>query len=166
MALALGLSTAFPQRNFLVMLTFGVVLFSLLLQGLTIEPLLRALHLTEPPKEAEYQRLTGELLVGRAGLAELTQLRVQGIAAPQGCEAVEQEFQQRIERLSEQIGQLHHSNEALLRQQVEEVRRRTLLAEKSALQASAREGVLASEDLHPLEQKIDAQLAEMQCRAE
>ena len=60
MAPALGLSMAFPYRNLLVMLTFGVVLFSLLVQGLTIESLLRGLRLTEQRKEAEYQRLQGE----------------------------------------------------------------------------------------------------------
>jgi len=166
MALALGLSMSFPHRDFLVMLTFGVVLFSLLVQGLTIESLLRALRLTEQPKTAEYHRLTGELLGVRAGLVELAQLRDQGAAAPQVCEAVEQEFQQRVERISAQIAQLHLSNETLFHQQVDEVRRRALLAEKSALQTSAREGVIAAEDLHPLEEKIDAQLAEIDCRAE
>lgn len=166
MALALGLSMAFPYRNLLVMLTFGVVLFSLLVQGLTIESLLRGLRLTEQRKEAEYQRLQGELMGVRAALEELEQLRRHGLAAPQVCEPVERELNGQLERLAADIAQLHLSNEALFRRQVDEVRRRALLAEKSALRASAREGILATEDLHPLEERIDAQLAEMEYRAE
>ena len=46
MALALGLSGAFPYRETLVAATFGVVLFSLLVQGLTLGPLLKLLALT------------------------------------------------------------------------------------------------------------------------
>lgn len=166
MALALGLSMSFPHRNFLVALTFGVVLFSLLVQGLSLESMLRALRLTEPRKEAEYQRLAGELLGVRAALEEVQRLRNHGLAAPQVCGPVEQDLQNQLARLSGEIDQLHMSNEALFRQQVTEVRRRALLAEKSALQASAREGVVASEDLRSLEERINAQLADIECRSE
>lgn len=51
MALVLALEPKFPQRDSLVAATFGVVLFSLLAQGLTIGPLLRRLGLTETRTE-------------------------------------------------------------------------------------------------------------------
>jgi hypothetical protein len=41
LALALSLSSAFPYREQILNLTFGVVIFSLLVQGLTIKPLLK-----------------------------------------------------------------------------------------------------------------------------
>ena len=46
MALAMGLAPDFPFRAQVVTATFGAVLFSLLVQGLTIGPLLRRLKLT------------------------------------------------------------------------------------------------------------------------
>ncbi|HTT34115.1 MAG TPA: Na+/H+ antiporter [Methylomirabilota bacterium] len=45
LALALSLSSAFPYREQILNLTFGVVIFSILVQGLTLKPLLRVLRL-------------------------------------------------------------------------------------------------------------------------
>jgi Na+:H+ antiporter len=45
LALALSLTTAFPYREQILNLTFGVVIFSILVQGLTIKPLVRILKL-------------------------------------------------------------------------------------------------------------------------
>ena len=51
LALALSLTSAFPYREQLLNLTFGVVIFSIVAQGLTIKPLLRILRLADgyPP---------------------------------------------------------------------------------------------------------------------
>jgi hypothetical protein len=45
LALALSLNTAFPYREQILNLTFGVVIFSIVVQGLTIKPLVRILKL-------------------------------------------------------------------------------------------------------------------------
>jgi len=45
LALALSLTTALPYRDQILNLTFGVVIFSILVQGLTIKPLVRILKL-------------------------------------------------------------------------------------------------------------------------
>jgi CPA1 family monovalent cation:H+ antiporter len=45
MALVLGLDPALPFRSLLINMTFAVVLFSLVVQGLTIKPLLQRLGL-------------------------------------------------------------------------------------------------------------------------
>jgi CPA1 family monovalent cation:H+ antiporter len=47
MVLALSLPADFPQRNLLIAMTFGVVVLSILLQGLTIAPMLRRLNIRE-----------------------------------------------------------------------------------------------------------------------
>jgi CPA1 family monovalent cation:H+ antiporter len=45
MVLALALPESFPHREMILNTTFGVVLLTLLVQGLTIRPLVRALRL-------------------------------------------------------------------------------------------------------------------------
>ena len=45
LALALSLNSAFPYREQILNLTFGVVIFSIVIQGLTIKPLVRVLRL-------------------------------------------------------------------------------------------------------------------------
>jgi CPA1 family monovalent cation:H+ antiporter len=47
LALALSLDSTFPYRDRILDLTFGVVVFSILVQGLTTKPLLRVLGLAE-----------------------------------------------------------------------------------------------------------------------
>ena len=47
LALALSLDNTFPSRDRLLDLTFGVVVFSILAQGLTMKPLLRVLGLAD-----------------------------------------------------------------------------------------------------------------------
>jgi monovalent cation:H+ antiporter, CPA1 family len=53
MVLALGLAADFPHRDLVVTMTFGVVIVSILLQGLTMAPLLRRLGLARPPAHSE-----------------------------------------------------------------------------------------------------------------
>jgi Na+:H+ antiporter len=50
LALALSLDNPFPYRDRILDLTFGVVVFSILIQGLTIKPLLKVLGLAREPK--------------------------------------------------------------------------------------------------------------------
>lgn len=47
LALALSLDNTFPYRDRILDLTFGVVVFSTLIQGLTTKPLLRALGIAD-----------------------------------------------------------------------------------------------------------------------
>ena len=53
LALALSLDSNFPERSRILDLTFGVVVFSILVQGLTIKPLLRLLKLADEPSGTE-----------------------------------------------------------------------------------------------------------------
>ena len=69
MALALSLPLNFPEREALINLTFGVVLFTLLVPGLTVEPLVRLLGMA--PKQdtlTQYQRFVSNSRFQIAGI--------------------------------------------------------------------------------------------------
>jgi CPA1 family monovalent cation:H+ antiporter len=53
LALALSLDSTRPERRQVLDLTFGVVVFSILVQGLTIKPLLKMLGLADGAKWTE-----------------------------------------------------------------------------------------------------------------
>lgn len=53
LALALSLDSTFPERDRVLDMTFGVVVFSILTQGLTIKPLLRVLKLADGDAAAQ-----------------------------------------------------------------------------------------------------------------
>ena len=71
MVLVLSLPEAFEHRDFLITVTYGVVLISILLQGLTMGPLLNAMGII-PGKQGHvaYEMARGELRAATAALDE------------------------------------------------------------------------------------------------
>jgi CPA1 family monovalent cation:H+ antiporter len=70
LAAAMALPSAFPYRDLIVLIAFSVVLGTLVLQGLTLKPLLRALHFDDDdPIGRELSAARARAL--RAGLATL-----------------------------------------------------------------------------------------------
>jgi CPA1 family monovalent cation:H+ antiporter len=162
MALVLGLPPNFPQRSTLVVLAFGVVLFSLLAQGLSIGPLLKWLGLTQGRSEAaDYQRLAGEITACQAAIREVDRMQASGLFSRPVAEEVKKDYTKRREELETQIEALHLSDEALKERQTGEARRVALLAEKSALLDAQRNGLLDEADYRELIERIDARLAEI-----
>ena len=70
LAAALALPTAFPYRNLILLTAFAVVLGTLLIQGLTLKPLLRALDLRDDDPVGRELRAARERALG-AGLESL-----------------------------------------------------------------------------------------------
>jgi CPA1 family monovalent cation:H+ antiporter len=70
LAAALALPAAFPQRDLIVLSAFAVVLGTLVIQGLTLKPLLRVLHVQDDdPVAQEVRSAQGRAL--RAAIASL-----------------------------------------------------------------------------------------------
>ena len=70
LAAALALPSAFPYRDLIVLTAFSVVLGTLVIQGLTLKPLLRALDLHDDDPVGRELRAARERAL-RAGLASL-----------------------------------------------------------------------------------------------
>jgi CPA1 family monovalent cation:H+ antiporter len=82
-ALVLSLPTVLPGRSDLVVMVFGAVIFSLLVQGLTIAPLLKRLRLRPEPGPMTYELLQGRLLAETAAITKLDDLRSRGMVVEQ-----------------------------------------------------------------------------------
>ena len=76
-ALALPLTTdageAFPNRNLIIFLTFGVIFATLVLQGLTLEPLIRVLDLDDGGV-GEHEEAKARIRAAEAALQRLDEL--------------------------------------------------------------------------------------------
>jgi CPA1 family monovalent cation:H+ antiporter len=163
LALALGLPREFPYRDQFVAAAFGVVLFSLLVQGLTVGPLLRRLGLAQSRTlQSEYRRLASERMACQAALQELERLWVQEAFPNWSIQALVAEYRERWEELGRQIEGLHIEDLARDQEQDAELRRLALLTEKSMLQEAERRGWLDEEDWRNLVQRIDTQLVALQ----
>jgi Na+/H+ antiporter len=77
-ALALPLHTdagaAFPQRNLIIFLAFSVILFTLVVQGLTLPWLLRRLRVCDDGREEEDEEVLARLHASAAALERLEEL--------------------------------------------------------------------------------------------
>ncbi|MDD3270301.1 MAG: Na+/H+ antiporter [Syntrophomonadaceae bacterium] len=159
MALVLGLGQSFPERNQLVLLTFGVVLFSLLAQGLSIKTLLQRLGLGKKRSiKSEYGRLSSEILAGESVLEELAKLRNRKTLSDQVYETLAGEYSQHLDNMGKEIESLRSSEPQLLRTQEIEARILALMVEKSVLKEAERNGLLEEEDLQQLVSRIDRDL--------
>ena len=102
-ALAVPLTTdagdAFPDRNLILFLTFSAVLGTLVLQGLTLEPLIKSLRLKGDEEEDTLTELNARLEATYAALQRLDQLR-DGEGAPSSDqeERMRKYYEDRIRR--------------------------------------------------------------------
>ena len=158
-ALALPAATAagtpFPFRDEILVLTFAVILSTLVLQGLTLTPLIRVLHLgADQTLELEEAHARGE--AAGAALAKLDQLASDSEPAREQIERLRAMYTQRVQRSSPiRVGE--DDGSARARAAFRRLRHETLNAERRVLIALRDRGVISDEILHRLEQELDVE---------
>jgi monovalent cation/hydrogen antiporter len=156
-ALALPLTTAagtpFPARDEIVVLTFAVILATLVLQGLTLGPLIRWLRLADDATlELEEARARQE--AARAALARLDDLAQGPAASREDIGQMQTLYTQRVQRASS-IDPGAGAEAARAQAARRRLRHETLSAERRALIALRDQGVISDDVLHRLEQELD-----------
>jgi CPA1 family monovalent cation:H+ antiporter len=151
LALALTLSGEVFGVEFvrqMQVMTFGVVLFTLLVQGTTIEALIRRLGLAEkPPHLLEHQRRQASLFTKRAGLNEMNRLRNEGMLFRDIWEAMRAVYQKEIDRSKIEIRDHLEDHPELEQDLFLQARSDALRAERSAI-TDAMQRDLISEHVH------------------
>ena len=155
-ALALSLPAAIDDRPQLLAMTFAVVLFTILVQAISISGLLSRLGLTQEAKQpAEYERIQGQLLAIRSAIGYIDRLYRDGALIPTAYTTVKAELTAREEHVSSQIDELLASQPDLREQIVSLARIEALRAERIALDDLSREGILGEEALIELQAELD-----------
>lgn len=143
MVLALGLPRDFPHRDLLITMTFGVVLLSILCQGLSMAPLLRRLGLVGTSRDRmAYDRERILLESAEAALVEVDRMARTRFASPEALDTVRGEYRERIEGAEARLRTLHPRSEQLRADELKRARRQLLLVEKEHLIDAARRGTL------------------------
>ena len=147
----------------LQVMTFGVVLFTLLVQGLSIEHLIRRLGLAAKPAERiEQQRRQARIYAQQAGLDELERLHGQGILFRDLYEAMADLYKGELARDSEELRDHLRRYPELETDMYIRARADTLQAERSALQDAARRGFISNEVLAELSAEVNEHLAALE----
>jgi CPA1 family monovalent cation:H+ antiporter len=147
----------------LPVMTFGVVLFTLLVQGLSIERLIKRLGLAAKPEErTEQQRRQARIYAQQAGLDELARLHEQGVLFSDLYESMAGLYRGELARDREQLSDHLRRHPELETDMYLQARADTLRAERSALQDAARRGLIADEVLTELTGEINDHLAALE----
>ncbi len=163
MVLALSLPMDFQHRELLLSMTFGVVILSILLQGLTITPLLRGLGIMRGRQDRTLYELTrGKLQAAHAALAEIDQMSKlhftnQGVLANLG-----REYKQRIERGVATLDELPFDKRQLRAEELNRAQRHLQSVEKDAVIDAFHRGLISQAVQEKLLADIDAQLLRLE----
>jgi CPA1 family monovalent cation:H+ antiporter len=149
--------------NEMRIMTFGVVLFTLVVQGTTIEKLIKNLKLAEKPQQrVVQQRLQANIYAKRAGKQELDRLHDDDILFPEIWKAMGEIYEVEIEKAREALNTHLHAYPELEQEVFLQAREDVLKAERAAISSAAREGFLSDELHHKMIKEMDNHLAALE----
>jgi len=141
LALALSLEPAFPYRSELLTWTFGVVAFSLVVQGLTIKPLLRLLGMNTTAENA-YDRAQTRQIALSSLREELDELLKSHALSPLLHARLRRALDADIEQTDAEIG-TYTEDTTRASGELAAACRRLLAAEQGAIQRAVHEGLVS-----------------------
>ncbi len=156
---------AVPERPTIIVMTFGIVVFTLLVQGLTIRPLVARLGLSGTDHSAHllaFEGLQGQLVATQAARRALKDLADAGEIAPNVFAQVSHAYEERGVRLREALEGLNVSASEIRAEQVIVARRKALQAEKDALLSLRKRGTLTGSVHRALNADIDRRLLRLE----
>jgi len=160
LALALSLPVAFADRGLLRAMTFGVLLFTLLVQGTTMQPLLRQLRLlARGDGNHEYERRHGRFLALGAARDHLAHLHEQGLLTDDTWARLTPDLDTRLAAAREAEQQLLRERPALRAAAWQDAKREGLRAERVALVELHSVGVISETVYAELVTTVDTALA-------
>src|SRR5262249_25953434 len=146
MVLALSLPSTLAPRGDLLTIAFGVVLLSLVLQGMTLGPLVRRLRIsTLSEVRRAFEREQVRVIRGRAAQGELGRLLEAGVISRSLHERMKARYQVAIANAERALRELGTDNQAHWDRLLAETHQRLLLVEKAAIARAMREGLVSDE---------------------
>jgi monovalent cation:H+ antiporter, CPA1 family len=145
LALALSLGRDFPHRETILPLTFGVVAFSIILQGLTIGPLIRLLGLSSMDTEDKFALARVRQVAVSARRTELDTLLRTGVISQPVYEQFRSELDDQAAALQARVAELYSGDSSRAQSELQTARMRLAAAEQSSIQAAVRAGFISTQ---------------------
>ena len=154
--------TPFPGRDLILLLTFCVIFGTLVLQGLTLNPLVRWLKIADDHVPEKEERLA-RLKANEAALARIEEMGSSSQARPESVERLRSEYADRIRQLSKDASH-EESVRRLFSRDFEELAREALETERDTVIALRNEESINDEVLRRIQHDIDLAEARLQRR--
>jgi len=157
-ALAIPLTTdagaPFPQRDLLIFLTFAVIFFTLVVQGLSLPMLIRRLGVTSDGTE-QTEELRARLVATKAALAQLDELEAEEWTRNDTVDRMRRLYEYRKRRFAARAGKIEddgYEDRSLAYQQMVQT---VLAAQRDALIQLRRDGELSNEIMNRVFRELD-----------
>jgi CPA1 family monovalent cation:H+ antiporter len=163
-ALALPLHTdagnPFPQRDLIIFLTFGVIFATLVLQGLTLEPLIRALDLDDGGI-GEKEEAKARIRAAEAALERLDELVEEDWVRADTAERMRGLYGFRQERFRSRYDPDGDGSVEEQSQNYQRLRRELLDAEREAVTELRRQGTIGDDVMRRVVRDLDLEDARL-----
>ncbi len=163
LALVLSLPANFEQRELLQIMAFGVVLFTLLGQGTSMQFLLKKLKLIDRSDTTEeYERRYAQLLTSRSARLKIGEMQNNGLISPKTSQQLRDEFDQQVKSSSESLQELLDREPHLQEEELKETRKEALRAQRGTLLNLQTSGLISdevySEMIGQIDQRLDSEI--------
>ncbi len=166
LALSIPISLAngqpFPNRDLLQVMTFGVIIFSLLVQALTMKPLLNKLGmLSRAHVHDELEIIAVRKGMTSAAIAEVERLGRSGDLSAQKAAELSESLRERLVTLDDDMRALHLRDEDLRTEHLRSIKRRLFQIEKNVVQQRFQDGLIGEEPMRHLLAELDGELSSL-----
>jgi CPA1 family monovalent cation:H+ antiporter len=157
LALAISLPASLgPLRNDIQSMAFGVVLFTLLFQGLTMRPLIRKMGLIKRQEnQDEYERRHARSVMSKAAYDRLETMQRNGILSEHVWESLESILREHTANTAKAVRNIMLENPVVEIEEYDTARREALIQQRSTLSTLLRDGIISEEIFSELAAEID-----------
>lgn len=168
-ALALSLPLDLPGREQLIAIVLGIVLLSLVGQGVTLPWVVQRLQLTyRSESQQKIEELQAQLMTAKAAQDELDGLFKSGVLPKAVYEEMRAAYQVRVASSEKALRDIYNQRPERSpdtrsdRTKLDAIRRQLLLAEKGALNDALRRRILSEEVVHERIKTLNQQLLKLE----
>ncbi|HTX79352.1 MAG TPA: Na+/H+ antiporter [Longilinea sp.] len=160
LALALSLAMDIPSRAQLQAMAFGVVLFTLLVEGLTMRPLVQKSGLIfNKPAQQNYEKLHARVIALRSAKTRLERLNRDGLVSDYTWHTIQSAIAKQQENLTSQMHAVLESEPELHEDELSDTYRESLRTQRSALATLFHDNLISEETYEILVSEVDGLLA-------
>lgn len=144
LALVLSLDRTFPGRDQMLALTFGVVAFSIIVQGFTISPMVRSLRIVSPEEDAQALARVEQIAISDAR-AELEDLLKTNAVSRIVYEILRRDLESRLHRVTVDLDAMQSKESSWKQSEMVAARIRLLATERSSIEQAVHDGAITSQ---------------------
>jgi CPA1 family monovalent cation:H+ antiporter len=152
--LTLGDGSRFPQRDLILFLTFAVIFFTLVVQGLTLPALIRRLGADDGNPDTD-EEIRARLVASKAAIAQIDALAAEDWTREDTAERMRGMYEYRAHRFAARLGKVEDDGYEDRTLAYQQMIRQVLQAQREALVKMRRERQLSNEALNRILRELD-----------